>query len=419
VQVTGVSDNISLSIVRFAVWTAANGQDDIIWYDGTNAGGGTWYKDVPIANHGNAEGQYICHVYAYDTAGNNQNVRIIDTYVDRTAPANASPTVTAIKSTSATFNWSAFSDGANSSGYLRTLLQFQVWTGSAWSGNLNIGTPGGFDGTYNAFTDNRTSFTYSGLAAGTQYRVAIIQVDKANNFSPNSFVTFTTNTLPVASISALANAGAIYNTQPYFRPSATDSNGSTVVLQIQIDDATDFATPLVDSIADTVNAANGFSTKGAVGSGVANNFKPTSSIGTGVRYARVRAYDVSAGEWGNWSSTYTFTIQTVTWATSINDTDTSVRKPTVDDIRTKINNVRAARGLGAYSFTDPTIVDWNNASPTNIREPHISQARTAITDIYTALGLAAPTWTDSTVTANSTARKGTHWIEARNALVAI
>ncbi|XOK62648.1 DNRLRE domain-containing protein [Paenibacillus elgii] len=91
VEVTGVSDNWSgVRNVQFATWTEAGGQDDIRWYDGVNAGGGTWYYDVPLANHGNAEGKYNCHVYAWDFAGNSANIRVIDTYVDRTPPTVAS-----------------------------------------------------------------------------------------------------------------------------------------------------------------------------------------------------------------------------------------------------------------------------------------------------------------------------------------
>ncbi|WP_088832648.1 DNRLRE domain-containing protein [Paenibacillus tyrfis] len=91
VEVTGVSDNWSgVRNVQFATWTEANGQDDIRWYDGVNAGNGTWYFDVPIANHGNAEGKYLCHVYAWDHAGNSANIRVIDTYIDRTPPTVAS-----------------------------------------------------------------------------------------------------------------------------------------------------------------------------------------------------------------------------------------------------------------------------------------------------------------------------------------
>lgn len=37
--------------VDFPTWSTTNGQDDLVWYPGTNAGGGTWYADVTLASH--------------------------------------------------------------------------------------------------------------------------------------------------------------------------------------------------------------------------------------------------------------------------------------------------------------------------------------------------------------------------------
>lgn len=83
-------DRNELDKVRFAVWTEAGGQDDIKWYDGVNAGGGIWYYDVPINQHGNAEGKYIIHTYAYDRSGNYSS-KGTEKWVDRTPPTNATP----------------------------------------------------------------------------------------------------------------------------------------------------------------------------------------------------------------------------------------------------------------------------------------------------------------------------------------
>lgn len=91
VRADGVSDDRSgVSNVRFAVWTEAGGQDDLKWYDGNNAGNGVWYYDVPINQHGNAEGKYIIHTYAYDRAGNNSS-KGTEKWVDRTPPTITSP----------------------------------------------------------------------------------------------------------------------------------------------------------------------------------------------------------------------------------------------------------------------------------------------------------------------------------------
>lgn len=50
------------SRVTFPTWSAANGQDDIVWYD-ANRSGGMWVRDVPISNHRTA-GAYHVHAYA-------------------------------------------------------------------------------------------------------------------------------------------------------------------------------------------------------------------------------------------------------------------------------------------------------------------------------------------------------------------
>ncbi|MBM6737987.1 GBS Bsp-like repeat-containing protein [Faecalicatena fissicatena] len=48
--------------VQFPTWSTANGQDDIIWYEGNNCGGGKWNVAVDSANHVSG-GEYMTHVY--------------------------------------------------------------------------------------------------------------------------------------------------------------------------------------------------------------------------------------------------------------------------------------------------------------------------------------------------------------------
>ena len=52
----------SYSGIRFAVWSSAGGQDDLVWYTAKN-GGGSWTYDVPLVNH-NSTGTYFIHVYS-------------------------------------------------------------------------------------------------------------------------------------------------------------------------------------------------------------------------------------------------------------------------------------------------------------------------------------------------------------------
>ncbi len=57
--------------VEFAVWSATGGQDDLKWYDGQNAGNGTWTTNALISNHRTA-GTYNVHIYATNKAGKSQ-----------------------------------------------------------------------------------------------------------------------------------------------------------------------------------------------------------------------------------------------------------------------------------------------------------------------------------------------------------
>lgn len=56
------------SRVQFSTWSEAYGQDDIIWYEGTNCGNGKWNAIVNSLNH-NSAGNYITHVYVTDASG--------------------------------------------------------------------------------------------------------------------------------------------------------------------------------------------------------------------------------------------------------------------------------------------------------------------------------------------------------------
>ncbi len=48
--------------VLFPTWSDANGQDDIIWYEGVRSGNGVWYVEVDSSRHGSS-GSYTTHAY--------------------------------------------------------------------------------------------------------------------------------------------------------------------------------------------------------------------------------------------------------------------------------------------------------------------------------------------------------------------
>lgn len=64
---SGVKYPTGLKEVRFAVWSRANGQDDVRWYTAVKKGN-TYEAEIDIRNHRTA-GIYVTHVYGTDQAG--------------------------------------------------------------------------------------------------------------------------------------------------------------------------------------------------------------------------------------------------------------------------------------------------------------------------------------------------------------
>ena len=78
------------SNVRFAVWSSANGQDDLTWYTAKKNGSGQWTYTVPLVNH-NSTGTYFIHAYSSDSGQN----RLIGNTTAQVAKLPAPDTVTA------------------------------------------------------------------------------------------------------------------------------------------------------------------------------------------------------------------------------------------------------------------------------------------------------------------------------------
>ncbi|MTD42422.1 hypothetical protein GIX45_28105, partial [Erwinia sp. CPCC 100877] len=53
--------------VYFATWSDANGQDDLIWYEGVKQNDGSWVANIDISKHATS-GKYIVHTYAQMTS---------------------------------------------------------------------------------------------------------------------------------------------------------------------------------------------------------------------------------------------------------------------------------------------------------------------------------------------------------------
>ena len=106
-------------------------------------------------------------------------------------------------------------------------------------------------------------------------------------------------------------------------------------------------------------------------------------------------------------------------ATIVNDdfTDVSlagqvIKAAHLTELRTAINEARAARNLGPYAFTDASLLG------TFVRALHIAELRTALDQAYLAAGLAPPTYTDQPLGAGMPI-KAAHLAELRSAVVAL
>lgn len=87
---------------------------------------------------------------------------------------------------------------------------------------------------------------------------------------------------------------------------------------------------------------------------------------------------------------------------------TRIKAVHITQLRTAINALRAAAGLSAASFTDPSL------SGVRVKAIHIAQLRTALNQARSALGLATITFTDSTITAGTTKIKAIHVTQLRS-----
>lgn len=80
-----VALGVSGSRVQFPTWSNANGQDDIIWYEGTNCGNGKWNAVVDSGKHASG-GTYTTHVYV-TANGNRSNIGALSYSLQRVPQA--------------------------------------------------------------------------------------------------------------------------------------------------------------------------------------------------------------------------------------------------------------------------------------------------------------------------------------------
>lgn len=93
---------------------------------------------------------------------------------------------------------------------------------------------------------------------------------------------------------------------------------------------------------------------------------------------------------------------------------TIIKTVHITELRSRINAVRAARGLEPYPYTDLTLTTGTTA----IRSVHITDLRTALAQAYVVVPLTPPTYTDPDLAAGAMV-KAVHVAEIRAAVVAI
>ena len=92
-----------------------------------------------------------------------------------------------------------------------------------------------------------------------------------------------------------------------------------------------------------------------------------------------------------------------------------IRAIHIVELRVAIDEVRAAKGLGPYAFTDPTLT----ARSTIVRAVHLVELRAALAEAYAVVGATPPIYTDQTITPGVTTIKAAHITELRAAVLTL
>ena len=94
---------------------------------------------------------------------------------------------------------------------------------------------------------------------------------------------------------------------------------------------------------------------------------------------------------------------------------TPVRAVHFTELRTRIDILRAAVGLGRFPWTGAVL----SPGVTRVRLVHLRELRSALSAAYAAAGRPAPSWTDAAPTAGTTPIRAAHLMELRAAVLAL
>ena len=94
---------------------------------------------------------------------------------------------------------------------------------------------------------------------------------------------------------------------------------------------------------------------------------------------------------------------------------TPVRAVHFTELRTRIDALRRAAGLGPFAWTDPVLTPGE----TPVRLAHLLELRVALAAAYSAAGRPAPLWSDAAPAAGTTPIRAAHGTELRAAVMAL
>lgn len=170
--------------VKYAVWSAQNGADDLVWYDTVKDSNGRWSTDIQLSNH-NAEGDYI--VYAYITCSDGTAYFVGNTTFSVSASISAKVDIYNINNVSGTFSV-MISDIDSTFGVNK--VQVPVWSKNDMSDIVWYEATEQGDGTYNVNVDianhkcNYGTYnvqTYISDQIGTRKSVAVTSTNLENS----------------------------------------------------------------------------------------------------------------------------------------------------------------------------------------------------------------------------------------------
>jgi 6-phosphogluconolactonase (cycloisomerase 2 family) len=110
-----------------------------------------------------------------------------------------------------------------------------------------------------------------------------------------------------------------------------------------------------------------------------------------------------------------FTDDPLTGSGGFGGLGTVIRAAHIAELRSRIDALRSAYGLSAYSYTNAILVPMSTEAKTS----HVAELRLALQDVYDAAGRTRPIYTDPTLAATTTVIKAVHINELRAAVLAI